>query len=86
MTSIIYMNNLKGGLVRTQYSFPLSISPFQMSSSPEKSAAFLDAVDFHCAEFSLNLRLWLQRRTVFDDDGLFLSPGGDLITETCRAV
>ena len=41
-TSMISENNLKGGPVRPQHTFPLCISPSQMSSD---SAAFLDVVD-----------------------------------------
>ena len=37
--------------------------------------------DFHCAQDSLNLHLWMQRWTVFTDNGLskyFLSPYSDV--------
>ena len=43
--SVISKNNLKCGLVRPQHTFPLCVSPSQMSSGPEKSAVFLDVVD-----------------------------------------
>ncbi|KAK3541845.1 hypothetical protein QTP86_008049 [Hemibagrus guttatus] len=43
--SMISKNNLKCGLVRPQHTFPLCVSPSQMSSGPEKPAAFLGVVD-----------------------------------------
>ena len=44
-TSTFSKNNLKCRLVRPQNTFPLGISPSQMSSGPEKSTAFLGVVD-----------------------------------------
>ena len=49
-TSMISKNNLKCGLVRPQHTLTLCVSPSQMNSGSEKSAAFLDIVD---------IRLWL---------------------------
>ncbi|KAK3517002.1 hypothetical protein QTP70_029966 [Hemibagrus guttatus] len=43
--SMISKSNLKCGLVRPQHTFPLCVSPSQMSSGPEKPAAFLGVVD-----------------------------------------
>ena len=42
---MISKNNLKRGLVRPQHTFPLCVSPSQMSLGPEKLATFLDVVD-----------------------------------------
>uniref|UniRef100_A0A3B4CD99 Shugoshin C-terminal domain-containing protein n=1 Tax=Pygocentrus nattereri TaxID=42514 RepID=A0A3B4CD99_PYGNA len=44
-TSMISKNNLKCGLIRPQDTFPLCVSPSQMSLGPEKPAAFLGVVD-----------------------------------------
>ena len=71
--SIISINNLEGELIRPQYIFPLCTSPFQMSVSPEESAAFLDIIGILTTTVPSNsffLHLWMQRQTVFIDNGL----------------
>ena len=81
MTSIISENIFKCGLVRPQHTFPLCVSPSQMSSGPEKPVAFLGVVDIWLSlcmvEFYLALVDLARNWQGFSQ--VFLSPCGNIL-------